>query len=183
MGFEIVGYFDEIKTFSEYQYLGIFNDLNALAIEFDYIFPAYGAVDRIGVRKRADNVLRLSQQWTVPALISPKAIISKSVEIDNGTYIAHGAVINPKVRIGKNSVINTNSTIGHDVKIGDGSIISGNVFIGGGCEIGERTLIGPGASILHSITIGSDVIVSLGSTVGRSVPDGKTTFPNLAKIY
>ncbi len=182
-GWEIVGYFAHTKSSSEYQYLGKFDYLIKTKFEFEYIFPAWGAVDRVGLRNRSKEIRTLSERWIVPSLISPRAIVSPSVIIGRGSYIAHGVVVNPKTRIGDFTVINTNSTIGHDVQIGDGSIVSGNVFIGGGSKIGERTLIGPGATVLHSINIGCDVIVSLGTTIARDVPDGKTAAPNLAKIF
>lgn len=182
-GWEIVGYFALAKSSSEYRYLGKFDYLIKPDFAFEYIFPAWGAVDRVGLRNRSEEVRRLSERWVVPDMISPRAIVSPSVVIGRGSYIAHGVVINPKSRIGDFTVINTNSTIGHDVQIGNDSIVSGNVFIGGGSKIGKRTLIGPGATVLHSINIGSDVIVSLGTTIGRDVPDGKTAVPNLAKIF
>ncbi len=180
-GFSVIGYFGDEQTNSTLKYFGKLDD-NLNDPDFEYIFPAYGAVDRLGIEKRSQN-LEVISRFLVPSLISPKAQISKSAVIAEGVYIAHGAIVNPNADIGKFCIINSNSTIGHNVRIGKNTIISGNVFIGGGCSIGDSSLVGPGVTTLHSIKIGSRVIISLGSVIVRSVPDGKTSVPMPSKIF
>jgi len=180
-GFSVIGYYGDERTNSMLKYFGKFNHNILSDHDFEYIFPAYGAVDRMGIEKRSQN-LEVISRFRVPSLISPKAQISKSAVIAEGVYIAHGAIVNPNAEIGKFCIINSNSTIGHNVRIGKNTIISGNVFIGGGCSIGDSSLVGPGVTTLHSLKIGSRVIISLGSVIVRSVPDGKTSVPTPSKI-
>ena len=181
-GFLVMGYFGDERTNSKLKYFGKLHHNCLTDPDFEYIFPAFGAVDRMGIEKRSQNLEAISK-FRVPSLISPKAQISSTAVIAEGVYIAHGAIVNPNAEIGEFCIINSNSTIGHNVRIGKNTIISGNVFIGGGCSIGDSSLIGPGVTTLHSLKIGSKVILSLGSVIVRSVPDGKTSIPIPSKIF
>lgn len=181
-GFSVVGYYGDERTDSMLRYLGQFQPSDLSDSDYEYIFPAFGAVDRKGMERRSQN-LEVFSKFRVPTLISSRAQISKSAVISRGVYVAHGAIVNPNTEIGEFCIINSNTTIGHDVRVGRNTIISGNVFIGGGCTIGHSSLFGPGVTTLHSLEIGSKVILSLGSIIGRNVPEGKTSAPVLSKIF
>jgi len=179
-GFDVIGYVDFVQTGSDLPYLGTHEDYFSNSIQAEYVFPAYGAVDRKGMLRRSATLVTMSGV-NIPALVSSHAYVSSSVKLGRGAFISHGVVVNPNTNIGDFSIINSGTTIGHNVIVSNFSIISGNVFVGGGCKIGENTLVGPGVTIMQSVDIGSEVVVSVGSTVGRDVPDGKTTLPSLSK--
>lgn len=178
--FDVIGYVDSKKTASSHAFLGTPESYFARERSIDFVFPAYGAVDRKGLLRRAASLGGLTEA-NIPFLVSEHAYVSKSVKLGRGAFVSHGVVINPEANIGNFSIINSGSIIGHNVAIGDYSIVSGNAFVGGGCAIGSNTLVGPGAVIMQSLSIGSEVIVSIGSVVVRSIPSGKTTLPSPSK--
>ena len=179
-GFEVIGYVDMVQTDSDLRYLGVPEDYFSSNAQPEFVFPAFGAVDRKGLLRRSAK-LAVMGDFNVPALVSSHAYISSSVKLGRGAFISHGVVVNPNTYIGDFSIVNSGTTIGHNVIVSNFSIISGNVFVGGGCKIGENTIVGPGVTIMQSVDIGSEVVLSVGSTVGRNVPDGKTTLPSLSK--
>ena len=178
--FDVIGYVDFCETGSDLTYLGDPEIYFASKDKPQFVFPAFGAVDRKGLLRRSESLKKLNG-FIIPALISSNAYVSSSVKIGAGVFVSHGVVINPNTCIEDFCIINTGTTIGHNVTISDGSIISGHVFIGGASNIGTNTLVGPGVTIMHSVDVGAEVVVSVGSTVGRDLPDGKTTLPLLSK--
>jgi sugar O-acyltransferase (sialic acid O-acetyltransferase NeuD family) len=178
--FEVLGYIDNAKTKSDLKYLGNEDDYLPTHNPNDFIFPAFAAVDRKGLARRA-RILDQFKNYKIPSLISKSATLSKSVKVGRGVFISHGVIINPNSNINDFSIINCRSTIGHNVDISNNTIISGHVFVGGSSKIGEKTLIGPGVTIMHSVNIGKNVIVSIGTVIGRKVPDNKTVVPKISK--
>ena len=179
-GFKVIGYVDLVQTDSDLRYLGTPEDYFLNNAQPEFVFPAFGAVDRKGLLRRSGK-LELMTDFNVPALVSSHAYVSSSVKLGRGTFISHGVVVNPNANIVDFSLVKSGTTIGHNVIVSNFSIISGNVFVGGGCKIGENTIVGPGVTIMQSVDIGSEVVLSVGSTVGRNVPDGKTTLPSLSR--
>ena len=179
-GFNVIGYVDTIKTDSDLNFLGTPEDFFSSNFQPEFVFPAYGAVDRKGLIRRTAKLAEMDD-INIPALVSTHSYVSGSVKFGRGAFISHGVIVNPNTYIGDFSIINSGTIVGHNVEVSNYSIISGNVFIGGGSRIGESSLVGPGVTIMQSVNIGSEVIVSVGSTVGRNVPDGKTTLPSLSK--
>jgi sugar O-acyltransferase (sialic acid O-acetyltransferase NeuD family) len=104
-------------------------------------------------------------------IIHPKAVVSESVEIGEGTVVFANAVINPYAKIGLGCIINTGAIIEHDCIIKDGVHISPNAAMGGAVIIGEKTWVCIGSSIANNIKIGTNVIVGAGSVVLKDVPD------------
>lgn len=76
-------------------------------------------------------------------IISPEAIVDKSIRIDEGTVIMPGSIINIDSSIGKNFIINTGAIIEHDCKIGNHCHIAPGVYISGAVNIGELSFIYP----------------------------------------
>ena len=179
-GFEVLGYVDNKKTDLDLEYLGNEEEYLPLHNPNNYIFPAFAAVDRKSLSRRA-KILNKFESYKIPFLVSQSAVISDSVKIDRGVFISHGVIVNPHTHLEEFSIINCRSTIGHNVKIAKNTVISGHVFIGGSSKIGHNTLIGPGSTIMHSADIGNNVIVSLGAVIGRKVDDNKTVLPKLSK--
>lgn len=98
-------------------------------------------------------------------LIHPDAVISRRVEIGDGTVVMAGAVVNSDVKIGKGCIINTCASVDHDCSIGDFSHISVGSHVAGTCVIGERTWIGAGATVSNNIRVCGDCMIGVGAVV------------------
>ena len=98
-------------------------------------------------------------------IVSPHAIIDRTVEIGEGTLVAPRAVITTNVKIGKHVIVNVAATIQHDSSVGDFSTIGPGVNVGGKVKIGEGVFVGIGANIINNITIADGVVVGAGATV------------------
>ena len=124
----------------------------------------------IGTNEIRQNIsVRLTHvKWQT--VIHPSALISKDVEIGEGSIIMAGAIIQPGTKIGKHCIINTGAFIDHDCSIGDYSHIAPNCGIAGGVTIGEGSFIGIGTSITQYLNIGEWSTIGAGSVVIRDLP-------------
>lgn len=104
-----------------------------------------------------------------PAIISPRAYISRYARIGEGTIVMHDCLINAGAKIGRNCVINTGSIVEHDSVIGDHCNISTGVIVNGECRIGNTAFIGSGSVVSNRIDIAPGTIVGAGSVVVRSI--------------
>ena len=96
--FDVIGYVDECKTGSDLTYLGKLEDYFSNNVKPEFVFPAFGAVDRKGVLNRTAN-LKTLDGFLIPTLISSHAYVSNSVKLGIGVFVSHGVVINPNTNI------------------------------------------------------------------------------------
>lgn len=107
-------------------------------------------------------------------LIHPSAIVSRRVEIGEGTVVMAGAVINSDTVIGKGCIVNTGASIDHDCAIGDYSHISVGSHVAGTCIIGSRAWIGAGATVSNNVCIYDDAMIGAGAVVVKDITDSGT---------
>lgn len=105
----------------------------------------------------------------VITLIHPDAVISRRVEIGEGSVIMAGAVVNTDVIIGKGCIINTAASVDHDCILGDYVHVSVGAHLSGTVEIGRRTWIGAGATVSNNVNICGDCMVGAGAVVIKDI--------------
>ena len=105
----------------------------------------------------------------VITLIHPNAVISRRVEIGEGSVIMAGAVINTDAVIGKGCIINTGASVDHDCRIGDFAHVSVGAHVAGTCEIGKKTWIGAGATVSNNVNICGDCMIGAGTVVIKDI--------------
>lgn len=142
----------------------------------------------LGIIGIGDNKIRKRISSKFPkvkwlAVLHPLAIISKDVQIGEGTVVMAGAIIQPGVKIGKHCIINTGSCIDHDCQIDDYVHIAPNSSLSGGVTVGEGTLIGIGSSIIPNKKIGRWTIIGAGCVVVDDQPDNCTVIGSPAKVF
>ena len=120
--------------------------------------------------------------FSLPSIVHPRAIVSKSASIGEGSYIGAGAVINPGVMIGDNCIINTGSIVEHDCVIAAHVHIAPGVAMSGGVRIGEGTHIGTGSSVKQYVNIGKNVVVGVGSVVVGDIADNLVVCGNPCRV-
>ena len=104
-------------------------------------------------------------------IIHPSSIISSSVSLGVGNYIAAGSIISTNAKILNHCIINYHVSIGHDSLINTNSIILPGSRISGNVAVGERVLIGANSFVFQGKSIGNDCIVDALTYVGNDLED------------
>ena len=183
--FEITGIVDNYKVgalISGIKVIGTDDDLkNIYKSGVHYALVTVGSIKDNTRRYKLFNMAR-KIGYNFPVIISPEAVVDKSVRVDEGTVIMPGCIINIDSSIGKNCIINTGAIIEHDCKIGDHCHIAPGVHISGEVNIGELSFVGIGATIIQGIKIGKNVTIGAGSVVIKDIPNNVIAVGNPAKI-
>lgn len=107
-------------------------------------------------------------------LIHPSAVVSRRVQIGNGTVVMAGAVINSDTKIGRGCIINTGATVDHDCEINDFVHVSVGAHVAGTCKIGFGTWIGAGATVSNNVSICGGCMIGAGTVVVRNIDESGT---------
>ena len=183
--FEIAGIVDNYKEgslISGIKIIGTDDDLrNIYKSGIHYTLITVGSIKENTKRYRLFNMAR-KIGYKFPVIISPEAIVDRSVKINEGTIIRPGCIIDVDSYIGKNCIVSTHTTLGHDCVIDDHCHITPGVHISGFVEVGKLSFIGVGATIIQGIKIGKNVTIGAGSVVIKDIPDNVIAVGNPAKI-
>ncbi len=124
----------------------------------------------------------VKQEWVLPALIHPSAVISPSAKIHAGTVVMANSVVNARAGIGPGCILNTGSSVDHDCELGASVHIAPGVRLSGNVIVGELSMLGTGSCAIQGITIGSNSVVGAGSVVVRDIPDNVVAYGNPARV-
>ena len=170
--------YPDLAQVLDWPVIGGMDDFQKHRQEYPDVFVAVG-----------DNAVR--QKLTIwseeagfhlPALIHPRAAVSRLAVIGAGTVINSQSAVNANARIGKGCIVNTGATVGHDCLLGDfvhvapGASLAGETVIGDGCWIGMRS------AVIEQLTVGKGVVVGAGAVVLRNIPDNKLVVGIPARI-
>ncbi|HEX8654759.1 MAG TPA: acetyltransferase [Allosphingosinicella sp.] len=137
-------------------------------------WPDAGVVPAIGTNSARSALI----DWldgagrALASVVHPSAIVSPSISVGAGAFLAPGAIVNAETILGKGAIVNTGASIDHDCRIGVAAHIAPGAHLCGGVRVGARSLIGAGATVIPGVAIGADVVVGAGSVVIADVPDG-----------
>lgn len=171
---EVSGFYDDNLSIQEFKGLKSHGSVSQITPSQDLHIISIGVNS---IRKKIAAQVNVS----FTTAIHPSAVISKSVDIGDGTVGMAGAVINADSKIGKHCILNTQCSIDHDCTIEDFVHISPNACITGGVFIGEGAHIGAGAVVIPGLKIGAWAVVGAGSVVIRDVEPGEVVAGNPAK--
>lgn len=131
---------------------------------------------------RRDLVKRLERYshrwWTA---IHPRATVSETALLGEGSAVFAGAVVNPLARIGRHCVINTLAIVEHHAIVEDFAVISPHATLCGCTQVGESAFVGAGAVVLTGVSIGARATIGAGAIVREDVPDGAVVVGNPAR--
>lgn len=111
----------------------------------------------------------LPSNTTYATIIHPSAIISKWVNIGEGSIITANTILTCNITIGKHAHLNLNTTIGHDCIIGDYITTAPATNVSGNCNIGNGVYLGTNSSIKQGINICNDVTIGMGAVVVKDI--------------
>lgn len=134
--FEEISYLDDnapcvIGSLAEYK---AYTDM------YDYAFVAFGDPE---LRERWTRELR-SNGVRITAIISEKAIVSKTAIIGEGTVVMGGAIIQTGAIVGQGCIVSAGAVVDHNAVIGDYCHINCNAVVPAGKRVPEKTKINYG---------------------------------------
>ncbi|MDO8505868.1 MAG: acetyltransferase [bacterium] len=183
--FKILGYTDNENrgVLLGSPYLGTDGVLSKLKIQYKNCAAVLG----VGYLGKGDLRERLiprlvALRFTMPAIISPNAVVNEDVEIGEGSVVMGGVIMNSGTRIGRYAIINTHASIDHDCAVGDFVHIAPGVTLSGGVKVGARSLVGVGATVVQYKTIGERCIIGAGAVVTKDCFESGTYLGMPAKM-
>ena len=149
--------------------------------EFYHHVPVLLGIGDNETRKKLFHSLK-SKGFSLPTIVHPSAIISKSAELLEGSAVMPNVVINADAKIGVGVIVNTAAVIEHECSIEDFVHISPRVALAGSVRIGKQTHIGIGATVVQNIHIGEYVTVGAGASVIRDISSHTTAVGVPARV-
>ncbi len=117
-----------------------------------------------------------------PIVVHPRAYVSESATIGQGTVVFSNAYVGPGVEIGEFAIINTNVIVEHNVRVSNSAILSPSVTLAGNAMVGEGAFIGMGACVSASVQIGEHCVIGANSFVRSHIPGHSKAFGTPAKV-
>lgn len=149
---------ENVKECAGFPVIGKVSD--AVTMEEDKIVAIGNAEIRQKIQSKLSNLV---------TLIHPNAVVSRRVQIGEGTVIMAGAVINSDVIIGKGCIINTGASVDHDCKLEDFVHVSVGAHVAGTVAIGRKTWIGAGATISNNVSICGHCMIGAGAVAVKDI--------------
>lgn len=173
-GWEVVGFADRQVAVDRPEILGTDDEALAL-LEAGRLDAAVVGVGNTAMEKRV-QLFRLLRGRSVnaPCLIHPRAVVSRSCRIGEGSVVFAGTVLGAEVEVGVNAVIYSGVVAEHDCRIGDHAYLSPGVVLSGAVTVGEGAFFGAGAVALPGLTIGAWATVAAGAVVTAAIRPGDT---------
>lgn len=166
--FEIAGLIEKNESMTDmnlgYPIIGTDSDLSELRQQYSHAMITVGQIKSSKTRIKLYQLLK-KLDYILPAIISPKAYVSKHAQIGEGTIIMHGVIMNANAKIGSNCIINNKSLIEHDVVIGNHCHIATGAIINGEVSVGDKTFVGSGSVTKQCISIGYNCIIGAGTVI------------------
>ncbi|WP_136799816.1 acetyltransferase [Desulfosediminicola ganghwensis] len=122
-------------------------------------------------RIREKVVQQLPQDTAYETLVHPSAVISRWVDIGEGSVICAGCILTCNIKLGKQTQLNIHTTIGHDCELADYFTSAPSVNISGNCHFGKYVYFGTAAAVRQGITICDDVVIGMGGVVVKNIED------------
>ena len=174
--FEIAGLIEKGERISNnslgYSVIGTDDDLKVLRKHYKNAIITVGQIKSPKIRIKLYQLLK-ELDFTLPAIISPHAHVSKHAQIGEGSIIMHGVIINANAKIGNNCIINNRALIEHDAVIGDHCHIATGAIINGEVSVENETFIGSSAVTKQAISIGKNCVIGAGVVLKNDIESNK----------
>ncbi len=163
--YRIVGYTDVEEHTSVYRYLGTDEALKSV-----YDRGVKNAVIAIGYMGKGNLRERLYEKaktigYELPIIIDPSAIVSKSADIGEGTFVGKGAIINAEACVGKMTIVNTKALIEHECKVEDFAHIAVAAVLCGNVTVKKAAFVGANSTVIQGRIVEERQLVPAGVTV------------------
>ncbi len=146
--FDIIGILDNRLSVGEQvlgnTVLGKDSDIVKYCQQGVYFLITVGHIKSYKVRKKLYELVS-NNGGKHAIVISPRAYVSSSAVIGQGTIVMHDALVNVDANVGVNCIVNTKALIEHDAVIENHCHISTASVVNGGTLIREGSFLGSNA--------------------------------------
>ena len=161
----LTGLSEEIGTkILGYSVLGTDNDLPKLLRDCTHALVTVGQIKTPELRIRLFTELE-RKKYTLPAIVSPRAYVSRHSTLGAGTIVMHGAIVNAGAVVGRNCIINSQALVEHDAVIADHCHVATAAAINSGVSVGQGTFVGSNACVRQGARIGERCVIGMGQRV------------------
>jgi len=173
-GWDVVGFVDREGGPRGDDVIGGDGDITALA-RAGKIDAAIVGVGNTNLARRVELYELIRELGiALPALVHPRAVLSRSCRIADGSAVFAGAVLGAGVEVGANVVCYSGVIVEHGCRIEDHAYLSPGVILSGQVTVEPEAFLGAGAVVVPGITIGKGAVVAAGAVVVRDVSPGDT---------
>lgn len=155
-----------------YPVLGSDDDLSRFAGRIPNALVTVGQIKTPQVRLDLFERL-LASGFATPAIISPRAYVSRHSAVGEGSIVMHGATVNAGAIVGRNCILNSRALLEHDATVGDHCHIATAAVVNGDVRIGAGTFIGSGVIVRQGVAIGQRCVIGMGERVLTNCADGE----------
>lgn len=181
--YEVIGFLNDIET-ENICGLPILGKLNKTSSFIEQGFYFCFAIHPIG---KNPVISQLLLQLNIPderlaKIISKRAFISLTSQIEPGAVVLAFAYISLHVKIGKCAMVMAKVTVGHNSIINECAFLGAGSILGSNVNIGISSSVGIGATILEGRTLGDCCILGAGSMLVKDIPSYEVFVGNPAKF-
>lgn len=154
-----------------YPVIGTDDDLPELLRACEAALVTVGQIKSPEIRIRLFTMIEAASSAT-PAIVSPRAYVSRHATVGEGSIVLHGAVVNAGARIGRNCIVNSLALVEHDAVIGDHCHIATTAAVNSGVRIGSGSFIGSGTVVRQGVGIGERCVIGMAQRISADCEAG-----------
>jgi sugar O-acyltransferase (sialic acid O-acetyltransferase NeuD family) len=162
-------------NFYELKYLGKESTPEVIQLLKEKV--SFVAIGENLVRGRIIEYL-LENKCTLTNGVHSSAVVSPSVQMENGIMIGANAVVNAFTILKHGVICNTGSIIEHECELGINVHIAPGTVLLGNVKVGDYSFIGANSVVLPHVKIGKNVVVGSGTVVLKDIPDNSKVVGN-----
>lgn len=95
----------------------------------------------------------LGQGFQLPALVHPRAYVSKEATLGPGCLVMAGANVDAFADVGGACVLWPGSIVSHDARVGENTFVSPNATICGFTRVGHSSFLGAGCTLVNNLDL------------------------------
>lgn len=158
-GWTVAGYIDDSNKSDEI--LGTYSFVKDNFSKSDYSIALGIGYNNLSTRNAVVKSV-MGDDWSMPKLVHPRAVVHPSAQIGCGTVVMLGAIIDVRAQVGIASVCWPGSVISHDSSLGNNCFLSPNATLCGFVRTGDSCFFGAGSIVTDHLDIPDNQFLKAG---------------------